>query len=238
MASEMGYREYAAHRKAKGLRGGSLRAVQKAIESGRIVLTAAGKIDPADADLRWAATTDQALQRGPEPAGVARADQAAKEPEVLPVLDGAEMPAPTGLRRRLTDEEWGAPLPPAPPFGQRAAAAAPGAVVIDLGSYQEARAKREWAEAEMAMDELRKRRSELVERGDVVQVFATIGRLFASGRENVASALAPRLVGQTDIGAIEREIKAFLRETDTRIANDVRKTYADLVVDRNVAAAG
>jgi hypothetical protein len=48
----MGHREYARHR------GCSLRAVQKAIEAGRIRLDAAGKIDPAQADRDWQSNTD------------------------------------------------------------------------------------------------------------------------------------------------------------------------------------
>jgi hypothetical protein len=58
-------RAYARHR------GCALRAVQKAIESGRIsvVVDERGRkrIDPADADRRWRELTDPAKQRGQEP---------------------------------------------------------------------------------------------------------------------------------------------------------------------------
>ncbi|WP_341238034.1 hypothetical protein [uncultured Limnobacter sp.] len=48
----MGWREYARHR------GVTLRAVQKAIESGRIVLDENKKIDAAQADKDWVLNTD------------------------------------------------------------------------------------------------------------------------------------------------------------------------------------
>ncbi|WP_341674966.1 hypothetical protein [Niveibacterium sp. SC-1] len=58
----MGYREYAEHRKARGLGGTTLRAVQKAIETGRITTVAdekgRAKIDPEVADIQWTRHTD------------------------------------------------------------------------------------------------------------------------------------------------------------------------------------
>lgn len=50
-------RAYAQHRKDHGLPGGSLRAVQKALEAGRITKNEHGKIDPGQADRDWAANT-------------------------------------------------------------------------------------------------------------------------------------------------------------------------------------
>lgn len=58
----MGLREYARHREAKNLPGGSLRAVQKAIDAGRISTIADDKgrpkIDPEVADIQWGRNTD------------------------------------------------------------------------------------------------------------------------------------------------------------------------------------
>lgn len=51
-------RAYARHRKGKGLPGGSLQAVQRALERGRIHLEADGGIDPIRADREWADNTD------------------------------------------------------------------------------------------------------------------------------------------------------------------------------------
>lgn len=58
----MGLREYAAHRKALGLVGVTLAAVQKAISSNRITTVTdekgRTKIDPAVADIQWSRNTD------------------------------------------------------------------------------------------------------------------------------------------------------------------------------------
>ncbi len=54
-------RAYAAHRTRQGLRGGSLAAVQRAIDSGRLRASVVdGRIaDPELADREWAANTDE-----------------------------------------------------------------------------------------------------------------------------------------------------------------------------------
>lgn len=58
----MGLREYSRHREANSLPGVSLRAVQKAIETGRITTIADDKgrikIDPEVADIQWGRNTD------------------------------------------------------------------------------------------------------------------------------------------------------------------------------------
>jgi hypothetical protein len=51
--SSLSLRAYARSRKERGLTGGSLQAVQRAIETGRIVKAADGKIDPTAADSDW-----------------------------------------------------------------------------------------------------------------------------------------------------------------------------------------
>lgn len=50
---EISLRKYAESRKARGLPGGSLSAVQRAVAGQRVTLTAAGKIDPVVADRQW-----------------------------------------------------------------------------------------------------------------------------------------------------------------------------------------
>ena len=57
----MGLSEYAKHRKARGLPGGSLQAVLNACNDGRISFVKAGKnrmVDPDKADAQWATNTD------------------------------------------------------------------------------------------------------------------------------------------------------------------------------------
>ncbi len=51
-------RKYAEHRKDRGLPGGSLQAVQRALAKGRIHLEPNGMIDPDRADREWVANTD------------------------------------------------------------------------------------------------------------------------------------------------------------------------------------
>lgn len=81
-------RAYAAHRKERGLPGGTDMAVRKAITSQRITVEADGTIDAAKADAQWASTTDQAFQRSPEAQqqGVERAREtlAADERRAVP----------------------------------------------------------------------------------------------------------------------------------------------------------
>src|SRR5260221_959211 len=55
--SEMSLRGYAAHRRDRGLMGGTHGAVEKALASGRITALADGKIDPDLADIEWAASS-------------------------------------------------------------------------------------------------------------------------------------------------------------------------------------
>ena len=72
MPELLSLRGYAALRKSRGLPGGSLAAVQKAIASKRIT-PIAGKIDPEVADIQWQRKTDPTQQQrgngGPAPAG-------------------------------------------------------------------------------------------------------------------------------------------------------------------------
>jgi hypothetical protein len=86
----MSERQYAEHRKARGLPGGTQAAVNKAVATGRItkVIDPASKkpvIDPVIADAQWERNTDQDQQlRGhggvlPE----AKADAAAAQPSAL-----------------------------------------------------------------------------------------------------------------------------------------------------------
>lgn len=59
-ATTMSARGYAKSRRARGLPGGTLRAIQEAIASGRIPVGPDGTIDPAAADEAWARNTDGA----------------------------------------------------------------------------------------------------------------------------------------------------------------------------------
>lgn len=61
MPQLLSLRAYGRSRRARGLPGGSLAAVQKAIAQGRIT-PIDGKVDPEVADIQWAAKTDVVQQ--------------------------------------------------------------------------------------------------------------------------------------------------------------------------------
>ncbi len=63
-ASGLSLRAYAAHRRSRGLKGHTLRAVQKALETDRIEKNSDGGIDPEVADQMWAERTDPSKVRG------------------------------------------------------------------------------------------------------------------------------------------------------------------------------
>jgi len=137
----VGLREYARHRKASGLAGGTLTAVQGAIKSGRLSrsLTPDRKqiANVAAADAEWSATThaDRRPLTGPT----------AATPAPKPTADSSA--ARTG-----------------PADTPIAAAGAIGAPPPDL---MESRARREAAEAALAEIELAKERAELIQAKDV-----------------------------------------------------------------------
>lgn len=60
-------RQYAAHRKALGLSGGTDKAVRKARDAGRISVLPDGTVDPVVADREWGGSTDTAKVRGTQP---------------------------------------------------------------------------------------------------------------------------------------------------------------------------
>lgn len=112
-------RAYALHRKRLGLPGGTLRAVQKAIESGRITLQADSTIDPVVADQQWRENTLEMKQRDAQPVSTASAESvpaaAALAPPVnppasvrveqqQPPLDLAE-PTKTDLEKLVLNEK-------------------------------------------------------------------------------------------------------------------------------------
>ena len=78
MSAPLSVRAYAAHRKAKGLRGQSRQAVERAIRDGRISRTAEGKIDPEVADAEWDGSTLE--QAAPVDGSDAPASSAPRQP--------------------------------------------------------------------------------------------------------------------------------------------------------------
>jgi len=102
MSESLSIREYARHRRARGLKGGTPSAVHKAIQAGRIQRDARGLIDPEQADAAWAASTD-AGRGGPQPAPV----RERLEPSPAPPALGA---APSFATSRAIREAYAARL--------------------------------------------------------------------------------------------------------------------------------
>lgn len=72
MSDPLSLRAYARHRKENALSGGTLKAIQDAVATGRVILDANGKIpDAAEADARWRATTHAEKRPLTGPAGSA-----------------------------------------------------------------------------------------------------------------------------------------------------------------------
>jgi hypothetical protein len=171
-------RAYARHR------GVTLRAVQKAIESGRIetVLDEKGKpkIDPAAADLRWQAQADPAKQRKPEPKAPPPVVVA---PKTAPIDDQDDDP-PT------TDGEVGE------------------------NDYYKARAKREAYRAEVEKLSYLERAGELVDAAQVQSSWQKIITTAKTRLLSVPSKARIRIPHLTldDIATIEEEIRDALEE--------------------------
>lgn len=109
-------RAYARSRGDRGLRGGHLRAVQRAIAAGWIVPLADGSIDPDQADAGWAAGARPDMRvdpgggetrraaRGGDAAGDARGDaQPTRHPRRCPPADEDFAAARTRKERALAD---------------------------------------------------------------------------------------------------------------------------------------
>jgi hypothetical protein len=181
--------EYARHRKARGLPGGSREAVRKAVDEGRIS-TINGLIDPAVADIQWeqntrARVSPQAVATTPTPAPTAApgADlvaQAAADPQAAaaPAAAAADKPAPA-----------------------------------DNG-YTALRARREKADAEIAEMNSAKMAGALVLREDVDRAIFEIGRelrdRLASCARRVAAEVSSLATAEACEEVIDREHRIVL----------------------------
>lgn len=104
--------DYARHRKARGLPGGSREAVRKAVDEGRIS-TINGMIDPAVADIQWEQNTrarfSPQASAQPAVAGDLVAQAGGEAPAAPPIAEKAA-PVDTGYsgaraRREIADAE-------------------------------------------------------------------------------------------------------------------------------------
>ncbi|WP_224240203.1 hypothetical protein [Hyalangium gracile] len=99
-------RAYARHRADLGLPGGSLQAVQRARDRGRITLEPDGSVDPVRADREWAENTDLSEA----PVAVVEAHARAIPAETPPRAEGSS--------RHLQAPSTTPPPEPAPPVAR------------------------------------------------------------------------------------------------------------------------
>lgn len=157
--------EYARHRKASGLPGGSREAVRKAVDEARIS-TIDGKIDPVVADIQWEKNTRARLS-----------------PEAVGARPAAAPAAATVVAGDLVEQ-----AAVAAPSAPAAAAPAP----VDSG-YTAARARREIAEAEQAEIDLRRAKGELVAWTDVQRGGFEVARELRDTMESAVNSLAAEI---------------------------------------------
>lgn len=177
----MGFREYARHRNV------SLRAVQKAIESGRIAKVGEGrtaKIDSAQADRDWIVHTDLAKQ------SLLHSTGPGADPAGEPLVDRADDDGADDSGSAATDR--------------------------DTAAYRAERALREAIRRQREQLELEQLRNELVAVQEVARMQFTAQRLTRDRVEMVAARAAPELVALVQSGgdgfAVERVLTGHLRQ--------------------------
>jgi hypothetical protein len=168
------------------------------------------KIDSDLADAAWAKNTDPGkgpVVMLPVPAPTS------------PLLDGEMLPAPTALARR---PDW-SDVGPEQPWPVKNAASP-----IDIGDFARARARREWAEAELVEIELAAKKAAVLDVDVAKKAFRQMGRIIARAREYVPCQLAPLLLGKTDPKEIEALVNRALKQADERAADEIRARFPDV----------
>lgn len=178
----MGLREYARYRESRGLPGITLRAVQKAIESGRIttVVDERGKpkIDAEVADIQWGRNTD------PDQSARANAGRDVSPPPSASASAGGHSGGHSGSAG-----------------GER-----------EGSLYWDAKTRREIAEAATAELKLAEMSGNLVKRASVERAAFEAGRLLRDMILSVPSGLATELAAMTEPQAIEARMREDLRK--------------------------
>lgn len=179
-------------------KGVSRPAISQAIQTGRVVVLADGRVDVEASDRVWDAKTD-ALQSLRANAPKRRADAlAADSRRIPPVMDSAPAePPPAPLSRVIYD-------------------------------FESARAKRETHAANIAEMEERKRAGELCETSAVLMTMTTIGSNFRTALERVADKLADRVAAETDPHACHQIIGAEISQALEQLAKDCEAAGSDL----------
>ncbi len=192
----MGFREYARHRKV------TLRAVQKAIEAGRITTVGEGaqrKIDADQADRDWRANTDPAAQSLLYSAG----------PETTAGGTNTPPDAEAGIPETEADDE------PAP--------------ADQTGEYRLERARRERIRREREEIELDELRGNVVSLAEAELTVFTAFRTLRDAMLQVAARIKDRCAAAADPFMVEQIIEAEIAATFARFdpATMVQASAAD-----------
>lgn len=190
----MGFREYARHR------GVTLRAVQKAIEAGRIAVVGEGaqrRIDSVVADTAWRANTDPAAQSllysaGPEAISTGITPEAEAGMAAGP---GAATSAAPGI----TDPDGEEPAPS-----------------DQTSEYRNERAKRERIRRERDEIELEELRGNVVPLADAELTVFTAFRTLRDSMLQIATRIKDRVAAATDPFMVEQIIEAEIAATFAR----------------------
>lgn len=222
-------------------------ALRDAIELGRITLIE-GQIHAEVADAQWAriraevvSQAEYARQRGVDPTSVRDAVKYGR----IELVDGkvhpglADVQWERNTRARVATRPVSAqpdlagaePLPPAaqpsggPENAPTGAAAAAGGGARPSNDYQNARTRREMADAEQAEIKTAQLAGRLLEKEPSIKAAETVFRELRDAYMAVGRAVAPELVGLQDVRQIEVLINAEMRKTFDRFENRV---YASL----------
>lgn len=182
-------RAYAKHR------GVTLRAVQKAIEGGRIKTTldekGRPKIDPVESDKRWEMLTDPSKQREPMPGGPTRksGSKAPRGPPVTEPEDLEEADEQSGIFDADDDK-------------------------IGAEDFFEAKARKEVYHARLAKLKFRQLDGQLVESSQVQEEWLKIVSAVKTRMLGIPSKVRARVPHLTldDIATIEDEVRTALEE--------------------------
>lgn len=197
-------REYAQHRKDKGLTGGSHQAVSKAIKDGRLTdrsIERRGRrwlIDPERADAEWAAMTTASKLRDPD--AIAEGKRSAKR----------NAPAQPGLFGELGDDLAG--LEPS-----RLAGAESGQTKAALDRVQTA------VRTKLLLLELKERTGELVNKADVSSAVFGIFRQAREELLQVPERISDLVAAEADPQVVRKMIRGELVATLERLSHDVKR---------------
>lgn len=204
-------RQYAQHRKALGLRGGSLAAVQKALQDGRIQKDAGGLIDAAEADLQWEARTAHKGGRGRDNLPDHQGDNLdGGHPPEDPTTSGAE------VRVELEGQPHGGAL-------RRARKEGP-----DVLAFDEARAAKETWLARLRQLEFEMKSGKLLDSDEVQREWYKTLRLFRDRMIGIPDRIADQLAAEGNAAVVHALLLREVRSALTVVADEITPPAGDL----------